>query len=197
MRKKILATILVAGLLAAQTLTAFAQGSDSTGTKTDEGYVITEDSVFSDDAEKDINVLVKDAPQAVKDAVKDTTALTDIFDLDKLPDTQPNSNGEYVVTFTVPNLNANCTSVSVLHYVNGAWEVVKSQANIGAKTVTAYFTSFSPVVIVAKLAATPAANATGAAVSPKTGVTSTWGVWAVAGLAFAGAACVVARRKRA
>ena len=101
------------------------------------------------------------------------------------------------MTFTVPNLNANCTSVSVLHYVNGAWEVVKSQANIGAKTVTAYFTSFSPVVIVAKVAATPAANATGAAVSPKTGVTSTWGVWAVAGLAFAGAACVVARRKRA
>ena len=223
MRKKILATILVAGLLAAQTLTAFAAGSKTTdGVSVSDGYVVS-DAPSYDGQEQNLSTLVAGSGSAVEDLVKGKTALSKVFDVSAITGTA----APYTITFTKDTIKAGVSDVAVLHY-NGsasAWEdvTVAGSVDLTAHQVKGYFTSLSPVIIIGKVAATPAqkpssgshrtypdedtnngggaaapaADATGAAVSPKTGVTSTWGVWAVAGLAFAVAACVVARRKRA
>lgn len=225
MRKKILATILVAGLLAAQTLTAFANPSDQTGVTADTGHKIssTFDSNLDAEVLNSINTFNSSSTKSLKDltglsAADGLTALTNVFDC---TENNCGETGSHTVTFNVPALTASMTNVTIFHYNGSAWEVIPT--SVSGKSVTGTFSSLSPVVIGAKVAATPAqkpssgshrtypdedtnngggaatpaADATGAAVSPKTGVTSTWGVWAVAGLAFAGAACVVVRRKRA
>ena len=199
MRKKILATILVVGLLAAQTLTAFANPSDQTGVTADMGHKIssTFDSNLGAEVLNSINTFNSSSTKSLKDltglsAADGLTALTNVFDC---TENSCGETGSHTVTFNVPALTASMTNVTIFHYNGSAWEVIPT--SVSGKSVTGTFSSLSPVVIGAKVAATPAADATGAAVSPKTGVTSTWGVWAVAGLAFAGAACVVARRKRA
>lgn len=95
------------------------------------------------------------------------------------------------VTFQVPGVNANDAITLVHKKADGTWETIVGTAGNG--TVTATFTSFSPVAFVRTgvapaqttettqttnvtqtSAATPAVNNTNARVNPKTGDESAW-----------------------
>lgn len=195
MKKKILATILVVGLLAAQTLTAFAAGSKITGAvSASEGYTVS-DLPSYDGKEQNLEALVAGSGSTVENLAKDYKALSKVFDVKA----QANATAPYTITFTKDTIKAGVSDVRVLHYTGSVWEdvTVDGSADLNAHTVTGRFTSLSPVIIIAKVAATTT-DATGVATSPKTGVESTWGIWAVAGLVLAGAAVVTAKKgKRA
>lgn len=89
------------------------------------------------------------------------------------------------ITFAVPGVNAN-TKVAVLHFNGTAWETVECVAGKG--TITATFTSLSPVAFVVD------ENTKDVKTSPKTGEMSMVTVAALAAVvAFAG---VVSFRKK-
>ena len=73
------------------------------------------------------------------------------------------------ITFDVPGVGAD-TKVAVLHYNGSAWEVLEGTAGNG--TITATFTSLSPVAFVVDkntATATGTSNGSNSSVSPKTG----------------------------
>ena len=195
MRKKILATLMVVGLLAAQTLTVCAAGSAAAGAQVSSGYTVAVDAKNGE--EKNLTEMVKNSPDEVKKAVEGKKALTGVMDVK--PDGAHKVDGKYVVTFTVQNLTSSMSEVTVLHF------------NKDAKTVTAKFASLSPVVIVAKEASTGNGSGSGsssgssssssssssaAAASPKTGVASDWAMWIGAAVVL-GAASVALKKKEA
>lgn len=95
------------------------------------------------------------------------------------------------IVFEVDGVTAN-TAVQVLHYYDGAWEVVESVS--GAGTITATFGSLSPVAFV--IGDTVADSSTDTTTSPQTGETGV----IIAVLALAAVAGVVAystRKKKA
>jgi len=207
MRKKILATLMVVGLLAAQTLTVCAAGSAAAGAQVSSGYTVAVDAKNGE--EKNLTEMVKNSPDEVKKAVEGKKALTGVMDVK--PDGAQKVDGKYVVTFTVQNLTSSMSEVTVLHFNGTAWEVVESSFNKDAKTVTAKFASLSPVVIVAKEASTGNGSGSGsssgssssssssssaAAASPKTGVASDWAMWIGAAVVL-GAASVALKKKEA
>lgn len=191
MRKKILATLMVVGLLAAQTLTVCAAGSAAAGAQVSSGYTVAVDAKNGE--EKNLTEMVKNSPDEVKKAVEGKKALTGVMDVK--PDGAKKVDGKYVVTFTVQNLTSSMSEVTVLHFNGTAWEVVESSFNKDAKTVTAKFASLSPVVIVAKEASSSSSSSPAAA-SPKTGVASDWAMWLGAAVVL-GVASVALKKKEA
>lgn len=104
MRKKILATLMIVGLLAAQTLTVCAAGSAVTGVTVNSGYTVAIDAKNGE--EKNLTEMVKNSPEEVKKAVEGKTALTPVMDV-KADGAQKDANGKYVVTFNVQNLTSS------------------------------------------------------------------------------------------
>lgn len=111
MRKKILATLMIVGLLAAQTLTVCAAGSAVTGVTVSSGYTVAIDAKNGE--EKNLTEMVKNSPEEVKKAVEGKTALTPVMDV-KAGTAEKDANGKYVVTFNVQNLTSSVKNVTVL-----------------------------------------------------------------------------------
>ena len=125
------------------------------------------------------------------------TMLTMFVDLDTVGDVVLNEDGMYETTLSVPTLTEAATNVRILHYstVRSLWEIViPSDVNYEDKEITAAFEDLSPIVVLADVDET-ADVAEGT--SPKTGVTSDWGLYMAGAVVLFGAAGAVYSRKRA
>ena len=125
------------------------------------------------------------------------TILSQFVDLDTTGDVVLNEDGMYETTLSVPTLTEAATNVRILHYstVRSLWEIViPSDVNYEDKEITAAFEDLSPIVVLADVDET-ADVAEGT--SPKTGVTSDWGLYMAGAVVLFGAAGVVYSRKRA
>lgn len=125
------------------------------------------------------------------------TMLTQFVDLDTVGDVVLNEDGMYETTLSVPTLTEAATNVRILHYstVRSLWEIViPSDVNYEDKEITAAFEDLSPIVVLADVDET-ADVAEGT--SPKTGVTSDWGLYMAGAVVLFGAAGAVYSRKRA
>ena len=211
--KKFIALACAAVLTVASAVTAFAQPSVSVS------GVVTAVTTATDKDGKAVNATFGEVPAEYASAVSevkteaklkeligsDYTSTMQVVDVKNV--TVPDGTVFPVtITFKVTGVTAS-TKVAVLHYntTTKAWEKVESKAGDG--TVTATFTSLSPVAFVvdkATAASTTTTNkgttssttASASTTSPKTGETNVMmyaGIVAVA--AVAGMA--VTRRKRA
>lgn len=95
------------------------------------------------------------------------------------------------ITFSVPGVTAG-TKIAVLHYNGSAWEVVEAKA--GAGTITATFTSLSPVAFVVDTGKAPKANGS-STTSPKTGESSMVVVVGLLAMIAAAGACGLKKKE--
>lgn len=205
--KKAVAVVTAALTICAMSVTAFAQGSvKSTGVVTAGGakdangnaVQATMASIPAEYAAAVSEIKTTDGLKAVLgDAFVEGMEVVDAMDV-SVPAGTPMP---VTITFNVPGVGPD-TKVAVLHYNGSAWEVIKS--TVGDGTITATFTSLSPVAfVVDKNTATGTTSTTtsssSSSVSPKTGENTGMLVSAavVAVLAL-GAGCVFfAKRKNA
>lgn len=100
------------------------------------------------------------------------------------------------ITFAVPGVTAG-TKVAVLHYNGSAWEVVESTAGNG--TITATFTSLSPVAFVVDKntasSSTAAKTTSTSSTSPKTGESSMVVVAGMLAMIAAAGACGLKKKE--
>ena len=177
--KKAVAVVTAALTICAMSVTAFAQGSVKStgvvspqGAKDANGNSVTVSTAFipAEYAEAVNTVKTTDGLKAVLgDAYVEGMEVVDAMDV-SVPEGTPMP---VTITFDVPGVGAD-TKVAVLHYNGSAWEVLEGTAGNG--TITATFTSLSPVAfVVDKNTATGTSNgsntSTGSSssVSPKTG----------------------------
>lgn len=177
--KKAVAVVTAALTICAMSVTAFAQGSvKSTGVVSPQGakdangnsVTVSTASIPAEYAEAVNTVKTTDGLKAVLgDAYVEGMEVVDAMDV-SVPEGTPMP---VTITFDVPGVGAD-TKVAVLHYNGTAWEVLEGTAGNG--TITATFTSLSPVAfVVDKNTATGTSNgsntSTGSSssVSPKTG----------------------------
>ena len=177
--KKAVAVVTAALTICAMSVTAFAQGSvKSTGVVSPQGakdangnsVTVSTASIPAEYAEAVNTVKTTDGLKAVLgDAYVEGMEVVDTMDV-SVPEGTPMP---VTITFDVPGVGAD-TKVAVLHYNGSAWEVLEGTAGNG--TITATFTSLSPVAfVVDKNTATGTSNgsntSTGSSssVSPKTG----------------------------
>lgn len=199
--KKTVAVMTAALTICAMSVTAFAQGSvKSTGVVTVEGakntVEVTLSSIPAAYAEAVTEVKTTEGLKAVMgETFVEGMEVVDAMDV-SVPEGTPMP---VTITFDVPGVGPD-TKVAVLHYNGSAWEVVESTAGDG--TITATFTSLSPVAFVIDkntAAGTTSTTTSSSSVSPKTGENTGMLVSAavVAVLAL-GAGCVFfAKRKNA
>lgn len=167
LKAKKLAALLSAAVLAmAMSVTALAAGSVSTsgvasisGATDKNGNAVTatisEASVAAPSADTVEEILGSDFVEGM--------TVKDVMDV-SVPE---GTEFPVTITFSVAGITAD-SNVAVLHYNGSAWEKVSATAGNG--TITATFTSLSPVAIVADTAASSSEGEAGA-VSPKTGET--------------------------
>ena len=177
--KKAVAVVTAALTICAMSVTAFAQGSvKSTGVVSPQGakdangnsVTVSTASIPAEYEEAVNTVKTTDGLKAVLgDAYVEGMEVVDAMDV-SVPEGTPMP---VTITFDVPGVGAD-TKVAVLHYNGSAWEVLEGTAGNG--TITATFTSLSPVAfVVDKNTATGTSNgsntSTGSSssVSPKTG----------------------------
>ena len=135
------------------------------------------------EALKDTDVKAEDlAVQSMFDVSLDQNLVNDVF----------KNGGSLKIPFSVPTLKAGQVAV-VLHYVNGAWEVVPSVTADGV--VTATFTSLSPVAILVEDAQTNTGD--GNVESPQTGMLGNQTVAMVAVVACAAVLFFSVKKARA
>ena len=97
------------------------------------------------------------------------------------------------ITFAVPGVTAG-TKVAVLHYNGSAWETIEATA--GAGTITATFTSLSPVAfVVDKNTASSSTAAKTTSTSPKTGESSMVVVAGMLAMIAAAGACGLKKKE--
>lgn len=97
------------------------------------------------------------------------------------------------ITFEVPGVTAG-TKVAVLHYNGSAWETIEATA--GAGTITATFTSLSPVAfVVDKNTASSSTAAKTTSTSPKTGESSMVVVVGMLAMIAAAGACGLKKKE--
>lgn len=97
------------------------------------------------------------------------------------------------ITFAVPGVTAG-TKVAVLHYNGSAWETIEATA--GAGTITATFTSLSPVAfVVDKNTASSSTAAKTTSTSPKTGESSMVVVVGMLAMIAAAGACGLKKKE--
>lgn len=238
MKKKLIGVLLAATLLVSQAATVFAAGSVTangvTVTSETEGvelsaYVPVADAT-DDAAISDVNSSQKLDALKAYDELKSVVAYKELVSggfIDVKMD-KPNNGTKYTVTLNGLALSKmKASSVRVLHYVNGVWEVItpdKVDTKNGSVTVT--FDSLSPVAVIAQhvtdskhdgsgssssnsssasataadtaaAAAATVATVDGVATSPKTGVASDWAVWMMAAVVLLGIAGAASRKSRA
>lgn len=165
--------------------------------------VVTKAQAATDANGNAVTVEIKAVPDEYKEAVenvkkeetlkevlgadfKEGMQVVDVKDI-SVPD---GTTFPVTITFEVAGVTEG-SSVAVLHYNGSAWEKVEAKA--GAGTITATFTSLSPVAFVVDKDA-----AAKASTSPKTGETNVM-MWTgiVAVIAVAGMAVTYKKRKEA
>lgn len=131
--------------------------------------------------------------EALQTALAGKTALTRVLDAYPINGGTPDADGNHRLTFNLPNLTRAATNVQILHYslVRNLWELVPTEVNYDAKTVTGTFQDLSPVIIVANVDASA-----GVGTSPKTGETADWMTWIGAAVVLGAAAVLVRRPKK-
>lgn len=161
-----------------------------------------------------VETLVADAPQTVKDEVKDAAPLTEVFDLKPKAGATPGADGKYEIAMTL-TLPTNTVKVILLHYssVRTAWETIPAESfDIATGKVVVKMGDFSPVIVLAQTQtnvddnddqdtddqdqtteepAAPEAPAT----SPKTGAASAWALWMGAAVLLTATGSAVCKRR--
>lgn len=201
--RKLAAVAAAALTICAMTVTAFAQGSvQSTGVVTiTDGNAVDANGTRVQASMEAIPAEYADAVNSIKTEEGLKAVLGDVYVegmvvVDAADVTVPEGTPMPVtITFTVPGVGVN-TKVAVLHYNGSAWEVVESKAGEG--TITATFTSLSPVAfVIDKNTAVGDSKPAGDTVSPKTGEnTGVLAAVSVAALTALAAGCVFWKKRR-
>ena len=201
--RKLLKIMLVLGMVACLTCTAFAasptDGVNWSATGANGPVTVTESApTETPTAAEAVEVLKNVAPAGTK-----AEDLSIVYSMDL---SVPAEQLPVTITFEVKGATAN-DDVYVLHFDGSAWEVV---AHGKGGTIDATFTSLSPVAVVLQAAA-PAASAPGTGTSggttgtqsdgstptaPQTGADMTMLYAGIAVFVTAGAVALVARKKR-
>lgn len=138
--------------------------------------------------------------EQLKEELKDKALVTKFFDVKPIDGGVKTEDGKYIVTFQVPNLTEALQDVKVLHYSTerAVWEVINpDNVDYAKKEITAKFEDLSPVAIIGKNTGVgSSATDSSAGTSPKTGVSSDWGIYVGASVLLLGAAVVVLERNR-
>ena len=136
--------------------------------------------------------------------VEGKSMVTQFFDLIPINGGVKTEDGKYIATISVPSLTEAMTNVKLLHFSTErlVWEIIEpTDVNYTNKQITAEFQDLSPVTVIADVDESKAAgtDTTGTGIAPKTGVDSTWGVYAAGAVVLLGAAgaMFVIGRKRA
>ena len=152
---------------------------------------------------------------ALQTALAGKTALTGVIDAYPINGGTPDANGNHRLTFNLPNLTRAVRNVQILHYslARNLWELVPTEVDYDAKTVTGTFQDLSPVVIVAEVdnsgdsgtggssgsgsgSSSGSSSSDGTAQSPKTGMASDWMTWIGAAVVLGTAAVLVRKTKK-
>ena len=142
--------------------------------------------------------------EALQTALSGKTALTGVLDAYPINGGTPDANGNHKLTFHLPNLTRAATEVQILHYsmTRHLWELVPTEVDYDAKNVTGTFADLSPVVIVAKVAASgeggssSGSGSSAQGTSPKTGESTDFVMWIGAAVVLGAAAVLVKRPKK-
>lgn len=137
--------------------------------------------------------------EQLKEALKDKVLITKFFDVEPINGGLKSEDGKYIVTFHIPNLTEALQDVKVLHYSTerAVWEVINPEnVDYAKKEITAKFEDLSPVAIVGKNTGAGSSTGSTEGTSPKTGVSSDWGIYVGASVLLLGAAVVVLGRNR-
>ncbi len=140
---------------------------------------------------------------ALAQEVEGKSMVTQFFDLVPINGGVQTEDGKYIATISVPSLTEAMTNVKLLHFSTErlVWEIIDpTDVNYTNKQITAEFQDLSPVTVIADVDESAAAgtDTTGTGIAPKTGVESTWGVYAAGAvvlLGAAGAAFVIGRKR--
>ena len=148
--------------------------------------------------------MTEEEVDALAQEVEGKSMVTQFFDLIPINGGVQTEDGKYIATISVPSLTEAMTNVKILHFSTErlVWEIIDpTEVNYTNKQITAEFQDLSPVAVIADIDESKAAgtDTTGTGVAPKTGVDSTWGVYAAGAVVLLGAAgaMFVIGRKRA
>ena len=148
--------------------------------------------------------MTEEEVDALAQEVEGKSMVTQFFDLIPINGGVQTEDGKYIATISVPSLTEAMTNVKILHFSTErlVWEIIEpTDVNYTNKQITAEFQDLSPVAVIADIDESKAAgtDTTGTGVAPKTGVDSTWGVYAAGAVVLLGAAgaMFVIGRKRA
>ena len=148
--------------------------------------------------------MTEEEVDALAQEVEGKSMVTQFFDLIPINGGVQTEDGKYIATISVPSLTEAMTNVKILHFSTErlVWEIIEpNDVNYTNKQITAEFQDLSPVAVIADIDESKAAgtDTTGTGVAPKTGVDSTWGVYAAGAVGLLGAAgaMFVIGRKRA
>lgn len=197
MKKKVVSAAMAVVLALSVSVGAFAASSKSnisevSSVKAADGTTIQNTQIVRS-ANAATEVTADQAKAAISgSAASDTVSVLDQFDLSASKDITT-SQFPLTITFNVPGITKDM-NVKVLHFENNAWKDVT--VSVGDGSVTAKFSSLSPVAIV-KLA--PASTTTGGsgATSPKTGETGRTALAVGALLAASVGIALIAKKKNA
>lgn len=148
--------------------------------------------------------MTEEEVDALAQEVEGKSMVTQFFDLIPINGGVQTEDGKYIATISVPSLTEAMTNVKILHFSTErlVWEIIEpNDVNYTNKQITAEFQDLSPVAVIADIDESKAAgtDTTGTGIAPKTGVDSTWGVYAAGAVVLLGAAGVAFAigRKRA
>lgn len=148
--------------------------------------------------------MTEEEVDALAQEVEGKSMVTQFFDLIPINGGVQTEDGKYIATISVPSLTEAMTNVKILHFSTErlVWEIIEpNDVNYTNKQITAEFQDLSPVAVIADIDESKAAgtDTTGTGIAPKTGVDSTWGVYAAGAVVLLGAAgaMFVIGRKRA
>lgn len=137
--------------------------------------------------------MTEEEVDALAQEVEGKSMVTQFFDLIPINGGVQTEDGKYIATISVPSLTEAMTNVKLLHFSTErlVWEIIEpNDVNYTNKQITAEFQDLSPVAVIADVDESKAAgtDTTGTGVAPKTGVDSTWGVYAAGAVVLLGAA---------
>lgn len=222
MKKRFFGTLLAAALVVTQVVSVFAAGSRTTQVtlvgeaagkyEVSEGTAATFSYLHESAPEVEAKILAvnsgeatlqsiaEQAPELAKE-LEGKSLITKFFDLEPINGGIRTEDGKYKVTLSVPALTEALTNVRLLHYSTerNLWEIVTpTDVNYKNKQITAEFIDLSPVAVIADVdeSRTEGNDTTGSGTSPKTGVSSDWGMYMGAAVLLFGTAVVVMRKTK-
>ncbi len=222
MKKRFFGTLLAAALVVTQVVSVFAAGSRTTqvtlvgeaagkyevseGTAETFSYLhesapeVETKILAVNSGEATLQSIAEQAPELAKE-LEGKSLITKFFDLEPINGGIRTEDGKYKVTLSVPALTETLTNVRLLHYSTerNLWEIVTpTDVNYKNKQITAEFIDLSPVAVIADVdeSRTEGNDTTGSGTSPKTGVSSDWGMYMGAAVLLLGTAVVVMRKTK-